>query len=247
MFSTTTAAGTSPHDPRDTGRQRTVWLSIGFTLVFSLACSRWEGSDGRTAAWMDGINLGLLGGYAWRARDGALGRLLRAAGAFGVVELLADFLCVRCTATLDYSMARSWKVLESPWWMPLSWAVVAVQLGVVGDAAIRRFGWWRGSWLGALVGAGLIPAYEELAWRARWWRYRGCVCVGHTPLYIVAAEAIIGLGLAGLGYATLRACMPRATVWLGATAGLVTVLGGAVGWGLVEFIGQKAEPAWPFP
>ena len=69
----------------------------------------------------------------------------------------------------------------------------------------------------------------------------------HTPLYIVRAEAVIGLGLAALGYATLRVCVPRAAAWLGATAGLGTILGGTVSWGLVEFIGQGTAPTWPFP
>ena len=175
-----------------------------------------------------------------------MGRLLVAAGAFGAVELLADFLCVRCTGTLDYTVARSTLVLTSPWWMPLSWAVVAVQVGVGGDAAIRRFGLVRGAVLGGLLGAMLIPAYEELAWGAHWWRYRHCLCVGHTPVYIVVAEAIIGLGLAGLGYGTLQVCAPRAVIWLGAATGVVTILAGTVGWGMVEFICRGARPAWPF-
>lgn len=196
---------------------------------------------------MNGINLLLFGAYAWRAGDAALGRLMAAAGVFGVVELLADFLCVRCTGTLDYSVARSALVLESPWWMPLAWMVVAVQLGVGGDVAIRRLGWWRGGVLSALAGTVLIPVYEELAWGACWWRYRNCLCVGHTPLYIVGAETIIGLGLAALGHGTLRVCTPRAAVWLGTAAGLVTILGGTVSWGLVEFIGRGAKPAWPLP
>ena len=46
--------------------------------------------------------------------DRALGQLLVAAVVFGIVELLADFLCVRCTGTLDYSVARSMEILESP-------------------------------------------------------------------------------------------------------------------------------------
>ena len=239
-------AATVPSPRRDGARLRVTLISIGWMLGFSLVCSQWKDSDGRTAAWMGGINLLLLGGYAWRAGDRALGRLLVAAGAFGAVELLADFLCVRCTGTLDYAVARSTLVLASPWWMPLSWTVVAVQVGVGGDAAIRHFGLVRGALLGGLLGAVLIPIYEELAWGAHWWRYQHCLCIGHTPVYIVATEAIIGLGLAGLGYVTLRVCTPRVAVRLGAATGVVTILAGTVGWGFVEFICRGARPAWPF-
>lgn len=193
------------------------------------------------------MNVGLLAGYAVWMRDGAMGRLLVAAGVFGWVELLADFLCVRSTGTLDYSPAHSALVLASPWWMPFLWSVVAVQIGVLGDAAVRRFGGVRGAVLTGLVGASLIPWYEQLAWGAHWWRYRHCWQVGHVPAYIVVAEAFIGAGLAGLGYVGLRTCSLRAAVLLGAIVGLVTIPGGVVGWGIVEFLGRGARPLWPFP
>ncbi len=240
-------AGGVSRGTRDEARLRVVLCSVGFTVVFAWVCSRWEGSDGATAAWSDGINLLWLGGCALWTKDRALGRLLAAAGVFGVSELLADFLCVRCTGTLDYAVARSTLVLSSPWWMPLSWAVVAVQVGVVGDAAVRRFGLRRGILLGGMASALLIPVYEELAWGARWWRYQHCLCLGHTPVYIVLAEAIIGTGITGLGYGVLRVCTPRAALWLALIAGLMTILGGTVGWGVVEFIGRGAHPIWPFP
>ena len=232
---------------RDKARLRVVLLSVALTIGFAFTCSRQSGSDGRTAVLLDVVNLGLLGGYALRSRDRALGTLLAAAGVFGWVELLADFLCVRCTGTLDYSPARSTLVLASPWWMPFLWTVVAVQVGVVGDAAIRRFGFVRGAALAGLLGALLIPLYEQLAWGAHWWRYQNCLRIGHVPVYIVAAEALIGAGLAGLGYRALRTCSPRAAVFLGAAVGLVTIPGGVVGWGVVEFIGRGARPLWAFP
>ena len=234
-------------DWRDDARVRVALGSVAFTLLFAWVCTRWDGSDGRTAAWSDGINLLLFGGYAWQAKDRALSRLMLAAVVLGTVELLADFFCVHCTGTLDYGMSRSALVLASPWWMPLSWAVVAVQIGISSDATIRRYGAWRGTALGGLLlGAVLIPAYEELAWGARWWRYQHCLCIGHTPVYIVLAEAIIGAGLAGLGRGALRWCTARAAVGLGLAVGVVTILGGTVGWGVVEFIGRGARPAWPW-
>ncbi|WP_309721396.1 hypothetical protein [Armatimonas sp.] len=171
--------------------------------------------------------------------------MLFSATVFGVVELLADFLCVRSTRTLDYSMAHSAMILESPWWMPLSWAIVALQVGVLGNRAIERFGLTRGALLTGLLGALLIPFYEEMAWGAHWWRYENCLMVGHTPVYIIVAEFVIGAGLALWGHSTLRTDSYRRAALLGAVAGLVTVLGGILGWGLVEFLGRGARPFAP--
>ncbi len=230
--------------PDDAKRLYVVLFSMAFSVGFSTVCSRWAGSDGRSAVALDLANLALLGAYAVVSGDRPILGLFLAAGVFGLVELLADFLCVRCTGTLDYSVARSLMVLESPWWMPFSWALVAVQVGVSGDAAIRRFGFVRGMLLTGLLGSLLIPAYEEMAWGANWWRYQNCLRVGHTPLYIVLAEAVIGVGLSVFGYFALRVCSLRATVLLGVAAGGVTILGGVAGWGTIEFLWRGARPNW---
>ena len=237
---------TRPVHSRDRTRGWVALLSTAFTAGFAFICSHRAGSDGQSAAVLDAVNLAWFVGFALWSDDRAMRQMLSAALAFGLTELLADFLCVRCTGTLDYSVARSTMILESPWWMPWSWAVVAVQVGIGGDMAIRRFGVIRGASLTGLLGAILIPFYEQMAWGANWWRYRNCLLLGHTPVYIVVAEAIIGVGLATLGHLALRAGSPRAAIPLGAAAGLVTILGGTIGWGAVEFLCLRARPAWPF-
>lgn len=213
-----------------------------FSLGYSFVCSRWTNSDGRSAAFLNLANVLLLGTYARRYADRALVGVFLAAAAFGLVELLADFLCVRCTRTLDYSVARSAMVFESPWWMPLSWAVVAVQMAVPGDAAIRRYGVVRGMALTGVLASLVIPFYEEMAWGANWWRYRNCLRLGHTPVYIMVAEAVIGAGLALMGFGVLRARDWRTLLLYGTAAGLATILGGTAGWGLVEFLCRGERP-----
>ena len=203
-------------------------------------------SDGRSAVVLNLLMFISCVFYILKTSDKALACLLFSATVFGAVELLADFLCVRSTRTLDYSVAHSAMVLESPWWMPLSWAIVAVQVGVLGDAALRRFGLLRGVLLTGVLGASLIPFYEEMAWGAHWWRYKNCLMLGHTPVYIIVAEFVIGAGLALWGHLTLEARSLKAAALLGAVAGLITVIGGLVGWGLVEFLGRGARPVWPF-
>ena len=221
--------------------------SAVFTVGFAFVCARTAGSDGRSAARLVAVNFLCFVGFTVRANDRALGRLLLAALVCGWAELLADALCVRCTGTLDYSVARSAMVLESPWWMPFLWAAVAVQIGVAGDAAIRRFGRVHGALLTGALGAVLIPVYEHLAWGAHWWRYRDCLLCGHVPVYIVVAEAVIGVGLALLGHLVLRDGSWQRAALLGVAAGGWMILGGVVGWGTVEFLGRNARPLWPFP
>jgi hypothetical protein len=155
---------------------------------------------------------------------------------FGVVELLADALCVHYTGTLDYAPAGSAPLFLSPWWMPLAWMVVAVQIGYVGAGLIARFGAWRGAALTGLLGAVNIPFYEEMAYHANWWRYVQCFRVWHTPVYIVVAELVIGCALGLLAAAVLRAPSRARAAWYGVLGGLATVVGGMVGYGLVEFI-----------
>lgn len=234
----------SSNNPDDTKRLCVVRFSMAFSVGFSMVCSQWMGSDGRSAVALDLANFVLLGVYGVRSADRPILGLFLVAGVFGLVELLADFLCVRCTRTLDYSVAQSLMVLESPWWMPFSWTLVAVQIGVSGDAAIRRFGLISGVLLTGLLGSVLVPIYEEMAWGAHWWRYQNCLRVGHTPVYIVVAEAVIGAGLSMVGYFALRVRSLRARILLGIAAGVMTILGGITGWGTVEFLWHGARPSW---
>lgn len=224
---------------------RVVLLSVIVSVGFSFACSHWANSDGRSAIALNLLNLTLFVLYTIKTHQKALACLLFSAAIFGLVELLADFLCVRSTRTLDYSVARSPLLWESPWWMPLSWAIVALQVGVLGNRAIERFGLARGALLTGLLGALLIPFYEEMAWGAHWWRYQNCGMLGHTPVYIIVAEFVIGAGLALWGHFALRTESYRRAALLGALAGLVTVFGGLLGWGLVEFLGRGARPFPP--
>jgi hypothetical protein len=219
--------------------------SVALSVCFSFVCSRGVFVGGASAVVLNLLNLSLCFRYSIKYREKALACLLCAATAFGLVELLADALCVRCTGTLDYSVARSAMLLDSPWWMPLSWAIVALQVGLLGECAIARFGLLRGALLTGLLGALLIPFYEEMAWGAHWWRYQNCLMLGHTPVYIIVAEFVIGAGLALLGHFALRASSLRHAALLGAAGGLVTILGGLLGWGLVEFLGRGVRPLWP--
>lgn len=169
---------------------------------------------------------------------------------FGVVELIADALCVEVTKTLDYSVARSPMILSSPWWMPVSWALVACQVMLISGAASERFGEkWR-----VLSGAGLaflmLAFHEDAAFRADWWRYQDCFMVGKAPVYVLLAELLIGGMLAWImGQLTAHTVPKRISAMILLT-GLGTVIAGMIGFGTVEvlpvlFRGQP-HPLVPF-
>jgi hypothetical protein len=169
---------------------------------------------------------------------------------FGVAELFADALCVEVTKTLDYSVARSPMILSSPWWMPISWALVACQVMLISDAIAQRFGErWRVI-SGGLVAFAMLAFHEDAAFRADWWRYQDCIMVGKAPVYVLLAELLIG-GLLAWSMTKIGAQMTLvAQLRLIALVGVGTVIAGMIGFGTVEvlpvlFRGQP-HPLVPF-
>jgi len=183
-------------------------------------------------------------------RDKRWIRLILFCAGFGVVELIADALCVDVTKTLDYSVARSPMILSSPWWMSVSWALVACQVMLISDAAAQRFGQnWR-----VLSGAGLaflmLAFHEDAAFRADWWRYQDCFLVGKAPVYVLLAELLIGGMLAWIMGQIRADAGPKRILGMILLTGLGTVIAGMIGFGIVEvlpvlFRGQP-HPLVPF-
>ena len=216
-------------------RLRTILTTIALSvLTVTLLCDKpW--SSGWTASVLNVVSLSLFLGHIFVYKDRVMARLLLFGLTFGIVELVADALCVRYTRTLDYSVAHSPMLLLSPYWMPTAWMIVAAQIGYIGVLLMRRFGTAQGMALTALLGAVNIPFYEEMAFHAHWWRYQNCRMLGHTPLYIIAAELIIGLTLGPLAAWAMRGSSTwRDAIQAGLVGGLSTICGGLIGYGLIE-------------
>lgn len=214
-----------------------VTTGVALTVSGSIIAALWPGSDGKTAILIILVNASLLAVYFSKIRDPAMARLLLFGLVFGTVELVADALCVQITKTLDYTPAGSVMIWESPWWMPLAWTFVALQTGYLGALALDRWGWRKGLAQAMIIGAIQIPFYEELAYYAGWWRYMDCRMIGHTPLYIIIAEALIVAGIAPMARIILReSSNAKFAALLGALAGLWSILAGIFGYGIAEFI-----------
>ena len=209
----------------------TIALSVGTVLI--LRDRPW--SDGRTALALNAISIGIFLWHIWHYQDWAMARLLLFGLGLGIAELAADALCVRYTHTLDYSVAHSFALGLSPFWMPTAWMIVAAQIGYLGRRLIARLGLGWGMAAAALLGAVNIPFYEEMAYHAHWWQYENCKRLGHTPLYIVVAEMVIGLTLGPLAIRAMHADSRwHHAAMAGLVGGLSTIWGGLIGYGLVE-------------
>lgn len=229
----------SKPDSRESARLRTVLITIATSVIAVAIFAGKPWSDGRTAALLCAINGTTFALHILRYRDAAMARLLAFGACLGIVELIADALCVHFTGTLDYSVANSGMIWESPWWMPIAWMMVASQIGYLGARLVERVGVWRGAILSAIIGAINIPFYEEMARHAHWWEYQFCRMLPgtHTPVYIIVAELIIGLSLGPLAHIALRNPSWRDAVIAGLLAGIATILGGLIGFGIAEGFG----------
>ena len=216
-------------------RLRTVLITVLLSVVTVMILRDRLWSDGRTALALNCVSVGVFLWHIAVYKDRVLARLLLFGLGLGVVELIADALCVRFTQTLDYTVAHSPMLGLSPFWMPTAWMVVAAQIGYLGHRLIGKLGTGRGMALTALLGAVNIPFYEEMAYHAHWWQYRNCRMLGHTPLYIIVAEMVIGLTLGPLAIRAMRADATwRNALVAGIIGGLSTIWGGLIGYGLVE-------------
>lgn len=149
--------------------------------------------------------LALLLGGGLVTRQDRLAWLLPFGLVAGVLELWADWVHVRYMHSLIYSDDFGFRLLASPWYMPLGWWITVVQFGYL---ALRLRDVWspvRVVVVLVLLGICLPPWYEELAARAHAWRYtpHGPV-LGHTPLWVIGTYACCVFAIATLALTLYR-------------------------------------------
>lgn len=174
----------------DTAMLGALVLMIALHIVAALLSAGWP-----TAALTDAIVGGYLLALALNvARRVVLARLMVLGAIAGLLELATDAAGEGFARSLVYAPGGPF-IWASPAYMPLSWTIVLTLFGYLAwrlspyvplPVAMTICGVW----------AGLnIPFYEEMAFHAGWWRYAAAPAWGHTPLYVMLFEALIGASL----------------------------------------------------
>jgi hypothetical protein len=155
---------------------------------------------------------------SWRATP-VLVRLLVFGVMGGLTELAADWWLVSVTNTLHYAPWGPFLV-DSPAYMPLSWAGILLSMGFLGYSVQLKYGMWAGTAVATLVTGLYVPVFEALAHYAGWWTYSGCPMLGVVPWYIIVGEALVGALLTLLVTRALQSRSIWGSVGLGAVAGV---------------------------
>ena len=184
----------SDPDSLSFSRLKIVLSTMVLNILAVIFFARVPWSDWRTGMGLNLLDNAILIGYAWKKRDRMLEGLIFFGLVLGFAELFADAWLVDATRTLDYSIGGGPMLWRSPLWMPFAWEVVAVQFAVVGGWLTDRFK-GAGIVLAGIVGAVNIPFYEEMALQTKWWAYRDCRMLLHTPYYIIAGEFLIVMAI----------------------------------------------------
>ena len=163
-------------------------LMVALHLVAAALAAGWPTAAG-TVALTAAALAAIAARRAWRP---LVARLLIFGLVAGILELFTDFSGEVVARSLIYPPNEP-MLWASPVYMPLSWMVTLSLIGYLawrlGTLAPRPPG-WAAILLTGLWGAVNIPFYEEMAYRAGWWRYAAAPGLGHTPYYVMLFEGL---------------------------------------------------------
>lgn len=168
-------------------------LSVGCNIVSALLAVGWV-----TAALTDVL---LAAYFALVALDPQWRPVLARLALFGLVAGICELFTDAAGAYVAHSLiypAGAPMLVASPFYMPLSWALVLMQLGYLAwrlAGLSGRLPLWGACAILFAWGAINIPFYEEMAFHAGWWRYVQVRAVGHTPLYVLLFEGLVAASL----------------------------------------------------
>ncbi len=183
-------------------------LMVALHIIAAVLAAGWPtaaATDLAAAAYL----LTLAARRAWRP---LLARLFVLGIVAGVLELLTDAAGESFAHSRIYPPAQP-MLWASPIYMPLSWAIVLTQLGYLGwrlAGLTPRLPLALAVLLTGLVGAAIVPFYEEMAYYAGWWHYAAAPHLGHTPLYVLLFEGAVAALLPLVTRPLLRLSLPRA-------------------------------------
>gem|GEM_PF-298691 len=174
-----------------------VVILLDFVSAFTDSITRWW-YVGAIELFLSVLLCALLIGL--RTMRPLLGRLMLAGLIAGICELFTDASGRQIAHSLIYPPGEL-TIWSSPIYMPLTWMVTLTYLGYVCWRLRGLLGWRMATLLCGLVGAFVIPIYEEMAFYGGWWRYAPVhLMVGHTPVYVILFEGLVAAALPLLYY-----------------------------------------------
>lgn len=177
-------------DPMNAGRWKLVIAMSTIGMVGAGAAAKWD-LGWKAAAVMTFTELAAVLIYWAKSKDPLMPKLLFFGLIVGFGELPSDAYSVLAKGTLVYPAGEP-MIWASPFYMPISWLAIMVQGGFMAWALRQRFGLWKTVLFLVLVGGSYVPLYEYLARNAGFWYYQNCPMVlGHTPYYVILAEALL--------------------------------------------------------
>lgn len=167
----------------------TVFIAV-FFLLFKLL-HHFYGYDWRYAA---GFSYGLFLIVAiysiWRKNE-FLNKILLFGLLAGITELISDWWLVDYKHSLVYPLNEP-MLLASPLYMPISWAVIFLQIGMASYYIYQRKNIVWAAAVAVLCGTFFVPFFEYWAKLEGWWYYQHCNMVADAvPYYIILSEALI--------------------------------------------------------
>nr|MCU0387432.1 hypothetical protein [Chitinophagaceae bacterium] len=127
---------------------------------------------------------------AYRWNDSFLKKMIVFATAAGITELVADNWLVNGINSLFYPEEQL-HIWASPFYMPLAWAVILIQVGYLGGLLGMRKSMGVKVLISFMIGLVFIPVFESCAKYAGWWYYVSESKFLETPYYIILGEGLI--------------------------------------------------------
>jgi hypothetical protein len=185
-----------PSQQSITGADHLLWIINVAGLAWSALDAWMEWGPWSAYACVGITSVLYIAHVQWRKHSVLTQLLVFGIGA-GLAELAADWWLVSVTRTLHYAQWGPF-LIDSPSYMPLSWAGILLSMGWLGWVVQRRFGMLAGMAAATVVTGVYVPVFEGLAHYAGWWTYSDCRMWGPVPWYIIIGEALVGLSLTPL-------------------------------------------------
>jgi hypothetical protein len=163
-----------------------VLIIAGLSIVFHW---NWVG-----ASLSVGIEAVLLAWFCFSHKEVLFARFFVFGAAAGFVELINDTYLIK-KSILIYSQGGPF-VVDTPLYMPFSWALIFVTNGAISVWLYQKFGLAKASILMGIISALYIPGFEALANWANWWHYQNVkMLFGLAPWFVILGEGLLALPL----------------------------------------------------